>query len=93
MATEAGFHRRHVRVLPFGAAMVSGREAQRSRSFEIPMAEAASGRRRDLIALAAYGSIIWAYARRTDGRWWSALRETSVVFARSGSERHSLASD
>jgi uncharacterized membrane protein len=48
--------------------------------FAIPMAEAGKAAGGGLIALAAYGSIIWAMQANPMGAV-SALRETSVVFA------------
>ena len=48
--------------------------------FAIPMAEAGKAAGGGLIALAAYGAIIWAMQANPLGAV-SALRETSVVFA------------
>ena len=48
--------------------------------FAVPMAEAGKAAGGGLIALAAYGSIIWAM-QASPMSAVSALRETSVVFA------------
>ena len=48
--------------------------------FKVPMAEAGKAAGGGLIALAAYGAIIWAMQANPMGAV-SALRETSVVFA------------
>ena len=55
--------------------------ARRRRAmFALPMAEAGKAAGGGLIALAAYGAIIWAMQANPMGAV-SALRETSVVFA------------